>query len=75
MTEYPNGSSDETKRFDASEVYCPSCDGDYKLAWSKEKDDMYVVCECNEAESIGNFVERFQDEYVDGNAENPRGYQ
>lgn len=39
-------------KFTAKEIYCPDCDDDYTLAYAEDHDKVYVVCGCNEAESV-----------------------
>lgn len=60
-------------KFEAQEIYCPECDEDYALAWSEEKQSMFVVCNCGEAETVESFHDRFTDEY--SQPEDIRGYQ
>lgn len=60
-------------KIEASEIFCPDCDSNYNLAWSKEDDTMYVVCGCGEAEPVVDFHDRFTDEYSAG--ADVRGYQ
>jgi hypothetical protein len=65
---------------DASCVYCPQCDSNFELAWSKNKSALYVLCDCDEAERYDKFAERFLDEFVEGSqtsdtSDNPRGFQ
>lgn len=67
-----------TDTFEATGVYCPDCDGDYTLAWSSEKEDMYVICDCGEAESAIPFIEHFTEKHgpqSDESSEEPRGFQ
>jgi hypothetical protein len=59
--------------FEAQEIYCPECDSDYALAWSDEKEQMFVVCDCGEAEKIDSFHERVTDRHT--GADDVRGYQ
>lgn len=65
-----------TDTFEATEVYCPECDADYTIAWSEEQDEMFVVCDCGEAEPAKDFVDRFREEYKEEDeTEDVRGYQ
>lgn len=60
----------------AKTIYCPDCDEDYRLAYSNDRDEMYVVCDCGEAEAVADFVGRFKDEYDGADSEEkPRWYQ
>lgn len=52
--------------FQAKNIYCPECDEDYAIAWSEEKDGMFVICDCGEAEPVEDFVDRFREEYTEG---------
>lgn len=51
---------------DAQTVFCPTCEENYRLAWSGNKESLFVVCDCYEAEQLGKFSQRFLAEHVDG---------
>lgn len=59
---------------EAQEIYCPECGDDYTLAWSTERETMFVVCGCGEAEPVDEFHDRLVDEYIDDD-DYIKGYQ
>lgn len=56
---------------DAQTVYCPDCGEDYRMVWSEERNEVFVVCDCYEAEKIGKFLDRFLVEHARGVTEEP----
>lgn len=49
---------------EAQGVYCSECGEDYTMAYSEERDSVFVVCGCGEAENVGDFVRRVEEKYV-----------
>lgn len=60
---------------EAQTIYCPECDADYALAWSDDEQQTYVICDCDEAESVAAFVDRFTDEHEDDGGPHGRMFQ
>jgi len=51
---------------DAQTIFCPDCGEDYRMVWSDNRNHVYVVCDCFEAEKINKFLHRFLAETADG---------
>lgn len=56
---------------DAQTIFCPTCKENYRMVFSKDRKDVFVVCDCYEAEQIGKFLNRFLAAHVDGVTEEP----
>lgn len=61
-----------TDEIEAQEVYCPTCDTDYRVAYVESDDELVVVCDCDEAQPLAALA----DQFVDGvDAPDGRGFQ
>lgn len=56
---------------DGQTIFCPDCEADYRMVWSENRNEVFIVCDCYEAENIQQFVSRFLGKHADGVTEEP----